>query len=65
MQKYGIRLEELRRLETIYLVCLDKNEVISRINDEQQKQHKVVTAIYGIGKRDSIPVDNQPDAERG
>lgn len=36
-REHGVRLEELRRLETIYLVCLDKNEVISRINDEQQE----------------------------
>lgn len=36
-REYGVRLEELRRLETIYLVCLDKNEVISRINEEQQE----------------------------
>lgn len=36
-RKYGVGLEELRRLETIYLVCLDKNEVISRINEEQQE----------------------------
>lgn len=30
-------LEELRKLETIYLVCLDKTEIISKVNEEQQE----------------------------
>jgi len=35
-KKRGISLEELRQLGTIYLVCLDKTEIISKINEEQQ-----------------------------
>lgn len=36
-KKYGIGLEELHQLETIYLVCLDKTEIISKVNGEQRK----------------------------
>ena len=30
-KKWGIGLEELHQLETIYLVCLDKTEIIRRV----------------------------------
>ena len=33
----GIGLEELHQLETIYLVCLDKTEIISKVSEEQRK----------------------------
>lgn len=36
-KKWGVGLEELRKLETIYLVCLDKTEIISKVNEEQQE----------------------------
>ena len=36
-RKQGIGLEELHQLETIYLVCLDKTEIISKVNEEQQE----------------------------
>ena len=36
-KKRGIGLEELHQLETIYLVCLDKTEIISKINEEQRE----------------------------
>ena len=29
-KKWGVGLEELRKLETIYLVCLDKTEIIQK-----------------------------------
>ncbi len=35
-KKCGVGLEDLHKLETIYLVCLDKTEIISRIHEEQQ-----------------------------
>ena len=36
-KKWGIGLEELHRLETIYLVCLDKTEIISKVNEAQRE----------------------------
>ena len=33
----SIRLKGLHRLETIYLVCLDKMEIISKVNEEQRE----------------------------
>lgn len=36
-KKWGIGLEGLHRLETIYLVCLDKTEIISKVNEEQRE----------------------------
>lgn len=36
-KKWKVGLEELHKLETIYLVCLDKTEIISRIHEEQQE----------------------------
>ena len=36
-KKWGIGLEELHQLETIYLVCLDKTEIISKVSEEQRK----------------------------
>lgn len=36
-KKWKVDLEELRKLGTIYLVCLDKTEIISRIHEEQQE----------------------------
>lgn len=36
-KKYGVGLEDLHKLETIYLVRLDKAEIISRIHEEQQE----------------------------
>ena len=36
-KKRGISLEELRQLGTIYLVCLDKTEIISKVSEEQRK----------------------------
>ena len=36
-KKWGIGLEELHQLETIYLVCLDKTEIISKVNGEQRE----------------------------
>ena len=36
-KKWGIGLEGLHRLETIYLVCLDKMEIISKVNEEQRE----------------------------
>ena len=35
-------MAELHRLETIYLVCLDKNEIISKVNKEQQELLKKI-----------------------
>lgn len=35
-KKWGVGLEDLRRLDTIYLICIDKHEIISKINQEQQ-----------------------------
>lgn len=32
----GIGIEELHKLDTVYLVCLDKNEVVSKISEEQR-----------------------------
>lgn len=32
----GVGLEELHQLETIYLICLGKTEIISRIHEEQR-----------------------------
>ena len=37
MKKQGIGLEELHQLETIYLVCLDKTEIISKVNEGQRR----------------------------
>ena len=37
IKKWGVGMAELHRLETIYLVCLDKNEIISKVNKEQQE----------------------------
>ena len=37
IKKWGVGLEELHKLETIYLVCLDKTEIISKVNEEQQE----------------------------
>ena len=36
-KKQGIGLEELHQLETIYLVCLDKTEIISKVNEGQRR----------------------------
>ena len=36
-KKWGVSLEELHKLETIYLVCLDKTEIISKVNEKQQE----------------------------
>lgn len=36
-KKWGVSLEELHKLETIYLVCLDKTEIVSKVNGEQQE----------------------------
>lgn len=36
-KEWGVDLEELHRLDTVYLICLDKNEVISKISEEQQE----------------------------
>ena len=36
-KKWGIGLEGLHQLETIYLVCLDKTEIISKVNKEQRE----------------------------
>ena len=35
-------MTELHRLETLYLVCLDKNEIISKVNKEQQELLKKI-----------------------
>ena len=42
MKKHGIGLEELHKLETIYLVCLDKVEIISRVHEEQEELLKKI-----------------------
>ena len=36
-KEHGVDLKELEHLKTIYLVCIGKEEVVSRICDEQQK----------------------------
>lgn len=36
-KKWGIGLEGLHQLETIYLVCLDKTEIISKVNEGQRR----------------------------
>lgn len=36
-KEWGVGLEELHKLDTVYLICLDKNEVISKISEEQQE----------------------------
>lgn len=36
-KEYRVTVEELHRLDTVYLVCLEKENVISRINREQQR----------------------------
>lgn len=41
-KKWGVGMAELHRLETIYLVCLDKNEIISKVNKEQQELLKKI-----------------------
>lgn len=41
-KKHGIELEELHKLETIYLVCLDKVEIISRVHEEQEELLKKI-----------------------
>ena len=46
-KKRGISLEELRQLGTIYLVCLDKTEIISKINEEQQGLLEKIQVAFG------------------
>ena len=41
-KKWGVGMAELHRLETIYLVCLDKNEIISKVNKELQELLKKI-----------------------
>lgn len=48
-KKWGVGLEDLRRLDTIYLICMDKHEIISKINKEQQEileKIQVVLEMY-------------------
>ena len=33
----GVGLEELHKLDRIYLVCLDKTEIISKVYEEQRE----------------------------
>ena len=35
-RKYGFDLDRLEPLKTIYLVCLDKTEIISKVDEKQQ-----------------------------
>lgn len=44
-KKWGVSLEDLHKLETIYLISLDKTELISRIHEEQQELLKKIQVV--------------------
>lgn len=47
-KKWGVRLEELRRLGTIYLIRLDKNEIISKVYKEQQELLEKIQVVLEV-----------------
>ena len=47
-KKCGVGLEELHQLGTIYLICLDKIEIISRVHVEQQELLKKIQVVLDM-----------------
>ena len=47
-KQYGVGLEELHKLERIYLVCLDKTEIISKIHEEQRELLEKVQVVLDM-----------------
>ena len=44
----GVGLEELHQLETIYLICLGKTEIISRIHEEQRELLRKIQVAFDM-----------------
>lgn len=46
--KYGIRIDDLLRLNTIYLVCIDNHELISRVSEDQRVLLDKTGVVLGL-----------------
>lgn len=47
-KEYGVGIGELRQLDTVYLVCIDKHDVISKISAEQQALLDRTGVVLGL-----------------